>query len=144
MSEVKKKKLKNLIVNLNLDNKIEFLDYVDMDSKKIILSFDLILSLTKKYEGFGLSIAEAMSVGTPILATNVGGVKEFFNSNCGQLIRPGGIEEIKNSLMNFCDYKKDWDDKAKTAKVRIEKYFNAEIMGDNYMKHLSLKLTEAK
>ena len=46
--------------------------------------------------------------------------------------------------MNFCDYKKDWDDKAKTAKVRIEKYFNAEIMGDNYMKHLSLKLSKAK
>ena len=42
-----KENLKNLIVNLNLDNKIEFLDYVDMDSKKIILSFDLILSLTR-------------------------------------------------------------------------------------------------
>ena len=54
------------------------------------------------------------------------------------------IEEIKNSLMNFCDHKENWDDKAKIAKARIEKYFNAEIMGDNYMKHLSLKLSEAK
>jgi len=139
-----KKKLTKLIKNLKLDNKIEFLDYVDMDSKKIILSLDLILSLTKKYEGFGLSIAEAMSVGTPILATDVGGVKEFFNGDCGKLIKPGEIEEIRNSLMNFCDYKNDWDEKAKIAKVRIEKYFNAEIMGDNYMKHLSLKFTEAK
>ena len=85
-----------------------------------------------------------MSVGTPILATNVGGVKEFFNTDCGKFINQGEIEEIKNSLMNFCDYKKDWDDKAQTAKARMEKYFNAEIMGDNYMKHLSLKLTEAK
>ena len=139
-----KKKLKNLILNLNLDNKIEFLDYVDMDSKKIILSFDLILSLTRKYEGFGLSIAEAMSVGTPILATDVGGVREFFNNDCGKLIKSGEVEEIKNSLMNFCDHKKNWDDKAKIAKARIEKYFNAEIMGNNYMKHLSLKLSEAK
>ena len=139
-----KKRLKNLISNLNLDNKIEFLDYVDMDSKKIILSLDLVLSLTREYEGFGLSIAEAMSVGTPVLATNVGGVKEFFNSDCGKLIKPREIDEIKDSLINFCDYKKFWDDKAQIAKARIEKYFNAEIMGNNYMKHLSLKLTEAK
>tara|TARA_B100001123_G_C15337708_1_gene1033501 strand:+ start:1555 stop:2787 length:1233 start_codon:yes stop_codon:yes gene_type:complete len=139
-----KRKLKNLIVDLNLDSKVEFLDYVDMDSKKIIISFDLILSLTRKYEGFGLSIAEAMSVGTPILATNVGGVKEFFNNDCGKFISPGEIEEIKNSLVNFCDYKQDWDDKAKIAKDRIEKNFSSEKMGENYMKHLSLKFTEAR
>tara|TARA_B100000029_G_scaffold512301_1_gene608561 strand:+ start:2451 stop:3683 length:1233 start_codon:yes stop_codon:yes gene_type:complete len=139
-----KENLRILISNLNLDNKIEFLDYVDMDSKKIILSFDLILSLTRKYEGFGLSIAEAMSVGTPILATNVGGVKEFFNNDCGKLINPGNIEEIKNSLINFCDYKKDWDIKAKIAKERIEKYFNAEIMGEKYIKCLTSNFVVTK
>ena len=139
-----KRKLKKMIEGLSLDKKIKFYDYVDMDSKKIILSFDLILSLTRKYEGFGLSIAEAMSVGTPILATNVGGVKEFFDNDCGKFIKPGEIEEIKNSLINFCDYKKDWDIKAKTAKKRIEKYFNAEIMGENYIKCLTLKSTVEK
>ena len=36
-------------------------------------------------------------------------------------IKPGEIEEIKNSLINFCDYKKDWDIKAKTAKKKIDK-----------------------
>ena len=29
-------------------------------------------------------------------------------------------------------------------KISFEKYFNAEIMGDNYMKHLSLKFAETK
>ena len=38
-----KKKLKNLVTNLNLENKIEFMDYVDIDSRKIILSLDLFL-----------------------------------------------------------------------------------------------------
>ena len=139
-----KRKLENLIINLNLEGKIRFLDYVDMDSKKIILSFDLLLSLTKKYEGFGLSVAEAMSVGTPIIATNVGGVGEFFNNDCGKLIRPGQIQDIKDSLIDFCDHREDWNNKAKIAKDRIEKYFNAEIMGSNYMDHLSSKLIKAK
>ena len=132
-----KRKLKKLAANLNLENKIEFLDYVDLDSKKIILSLDLFLSLTRSYEGFGLSIAEAMSVGTPILATDVGAVNEFFNNNCGKLIKSGQIEDIKNSLIDFCDHKKDWEKKAQIAKDRIEKYFNSEIMGNNYINHLS-------
>ena len=67
-----------------------------IDSKKIILSLDLFLSLTISFEGFGLSIAEAMSVGTPILATDVGAVNEFFDNNCGKLIKFSQIEEIKN------------------------------------------------
>ena len=139
-----KKKLKNLTVNLNLENKIEFLDYVDLDSKKIILSLDLLLSLTKNFEGFGLSIAEAMSVGTPILATDVGAVHEFFNNDCGRLIKPGEIENVKNLLMDFCDNKKGWDDKAQIAKNRIEKYFSAEMMGSKYMNHFFSRLSETK
>ena len=139
-----KRKLKNLVIDLNLENKIEFLDYIDLDSKKIILSLDLLLSMTKNFEGFGLSIAEAMSVGTPILATDVGAVHEFFNNDCGKLIRPSQIEDIKNSLIDFCDNKKDWDNKAQLAKGKLEKSFNAEIMGAKYMNHFSSKLTEIK
>ena len=139
-----KRKLKNLVIDLNLENKIEFLDYIDLDSRKIILSLDLLLSMTKNFEGFGLSIAEAMSVGTPILATDVGAVHEFFNNDCGKLIRPSQIEDIKNSLIDFCDNKKDWDNKAQLAKDKLEKNFNAEIMGAKYMNHFSSKLTEIK
>jgi len=139
-----KKKLKALITDLSLENKVVFLDYVDIDSKKIILSLDLLLSLTKSYEGFGLSIAEAMNVGTPVLATSVGGVNEFFNNECGKLIKIGKIEDIKNSLIDFCDNKKNWDNKAQFAKKKIEKYFNSEIMGTNYMNHFISQFDKMK
>jgi len=139
-----KRKLSNLIEQYNLDNKVEFLDYVDLDSKKIILSLDLLLSLTRKYEGFGLSIAEAMSVGTPVLATNVGGVKEFFNDECGKLIQPNQVLEIQEALIDFCDYQYEWKNKAMIAKDKIEKYYNSEIMGNNYMDHLQSKFSEVK
>ena len=131
-----KSRLEKKIKNLNLQNKIIFL--------KIILSLDLLLSMTRSYEGFGLSIAEAMSVGTPVLATDVGGVKEFFDNDCGKLIKPGQIEDIKNSLQDFCDNKKQWDDKAIIARERIEKNFSAEIMGEKYMHHINLIANKTK
>jgi glycosyltransferase involved in cell wall biosynthesis len=139
-----KEKLINLATKLNLENKIKFLDYVDIDSKKIILSLDLLISLTKNYEGFGLSIAEAMSVGTPILATDVGGVNEFFSNELGKLIKHGKTEDIKNSLIDFCDNKSNWVNKANLAKNKIEKQHNSEIMGANYMNHFILKSKEIK
>tara|TARA_B100000700_G_C15027660_1_gene849023 strand:+ start:1304 stop:2533 length:1230 start_codon:yes stop_codon:yes gene_type:complete len=137
-----KNKLKKLVENLGLENRIEFLDYVDIDSKKIILSLDLFLSLTISFEGFGLSIAEAMSVGTPTLATDVGAVTEFFDNECGKLIRFSKIEDIKNSLVDFCDNKKVWDTKAQFAKNKIEKHFNADKMGIDYLNHLNLKFNQ--
>ena len=78
-----------------------------------------------------------MSVGVPVLASNVGAVSEFFNNDCGKLIKSGQIEIIKDSLIDFCDHKQEWENKAKIAQVKIEKYFNAEIMGNNYIDHLS-------
>ena len=54
------------------------------------------------------------------------------------------IEKIKDSLIDFCDHKQKWENKAKIAKEKIEKYFNAEIMGNNYMNHFSEKFTEIK
>ena len=49
------------------------------------------------------------------------------------------IEDIKNSLIDFWDNKKDWEAKARLAQNKIEKYFTAEIMGNHYMSHLSSK-----
>ena len=81
-----------------------------------------------------------MSVGTPVLVTDVGGVNELVTNDCGKLIRYGQIKAIKDSLIDFCDHKEDWDHKAQIAKDRIEKYFTSEIMGNHYMSYLSSKL----
>jgi glycosyltransferase involved in cell wall biosynthesis len=44
---------------------------------------------------------EAMKVGTPVLATRVGGVTEFFDEGCGTLVRPGSISEIAEALIEI-------------------------------------------
>ena len=73
--------LKKLIKHYKLDNNIMIKDYLDINSQKILFSFDLLISATKDFEGFGLSIAESIIVGTPVIATKVGGVPEFFKNN---------------------------------------------------------------
>ena len=65
------------IKSLKLMNKIKLLNYVNEDSYKIINNFDLLISATRDFEAFGYSIAEALFVKTPVICTNVGGVKEY-------------------------------------------------------------------
>ena len=71
--------LKKKIIQRGLKNQIIFLDYINIDSRIILKNLDLLISLTRDFENFGYSLAESMLVGTPVLATNVGGIKEYLN-----------------------------------------------------------------
>ena len=83
-------------------------------------------------EGFGRVILEAMSCGTPVIASNRGGIKEYVNPSVGMLINtnPKTIEkEIRNVFKNLIILKK-W---SKNCVIYARKNFsmdNAKIIGD--------------
>lgn len=57
---------------------------------------------TSKSEGMPFSIMEAMSVGVPILATNVGGVKEMIDESCGKLLpRDLSPQQLAGEIFNW-------------------------------------------
>jgi glycosyltransferase involved in cell wall biosynthesis len=95
------KKLNELIKRLELTDYVSIVGFVDVNSYELIIDLDLLVSVTQEFEGFGLTILEAMKVGTPVLATRVGGVTEFFDEGCGTLVRPGSISEIAEALIEI-------------------------------------------
>lgn len=132
-------KLKKIAKNLDIFDKVFFLDYVNISSEKILLSFDMFFSLTKTYEGFGLSLAEAMSAGTPSVSTNVGAIREFFDENCGKLVKPGDIAEISNAIYDFYKHRENWIKKASYARKKINNNFSDYKMVENYMNYFISK-----
>ena len=124
---------------MNIRDKVFFLDYVKIDSRKILSSFDLFFSLTKNFEGFGLSLAEAMSVGTPVVSTDVGAINEFLDENCGKIIKPGNINEISNAISDFYENREDWIKKAAHARKKINDYFSDYKMSENYKNYFLSK-----
>lgn len=68
------------------------------DVEQLLPYFNIFLLITN-YEGFPISILEAMRVGLPVIATNVGGVNEaVVNGETGFTVPRGDANAIKNHL----------------------------------------------
>jgi glycosyltransferase involved in cell wall biosynthesis len=63
-----------------------------------LLSADLFV-LPSLWEGTPLSISEAMALGCPIVATDVGGVSEMLNRNEAWLVEPEDTESLQRSIL---------------------------------------------
>ena len=56
-------------------------------------------------EGFSIALLEAMSMGLPIIATDVGANKDMVEKNGGIIIAPKNADELEKGLLNIVDYK---------------------------------------
>jgi glycosyltransferase involved in cell wall biosynthesis len=123
-------RLNNLSESLKIQNNIIFSGYLDGDSRSLIKQLNLLCVLTKDFEGFGLTIGEAMIAGTPVLATKVGAIPEFVNQGVGTLVEPNSPGQIYKVLDDFILNSDAYKFKASKAKEHIKKY-SAEKMVEN-------------
>lgn len=102
---------------------LKFFGYVE-SAKDYIKYFDTLL-FTSDWEGFPLTIWEAMAAGIPIISTDVGGIKEILEKEKCGLIYPKGDSDkaIKSiiELMNNNNYGKKLGENGKKA---IEMKYN--------------------
>jgi glycosyltransferase involved in cell wall biosynthesis len=87
---------------LNLRGRVEFLG--ERRDVAQILSGAHIFALPSRWEGFPLSILEAMRAGLPVVASNVGGVAEaVLDSRTGFLVRPGDEVNFRARLRELIE-----------------------------------------
>lgn len=90
--------IKDLIIKLNLSDRVKV--YNSFKKEEIIgmLSNSDLFALISKHEGLPITILEAMSVGLPVIASNVGGIPEEIDSSCGVLVN-NDVYDIRNAIM---------------------------------------------
>ena len=67
---------KNLIKEKNIENLVIETGYLDDNSLKLLYKFANLLFFPTLYEGFGLTVLEALASGLPVVSSNTPAVKE--------------------------------------------------------------------
>jgi glycosyltransferase involved in cell wall biosynthesis len=69
----------------------------------VFRSLDICAMPTREDEMFGMAAAEALSSGTPVVCSDLGGLPEVVPCSAGVLVRPGDAEALAKELIALCD-----------------------------------------
>lgn len=82
--------LRKLAAELDIAHQVRFTGQVSEADKSAYLRSADVFCLPSDHEGFGLVFVEAMSVGTPVIATDVGGQTDFLRDGEDSFLFPAG------------------------------------------------------
>jgi glycosyltransferase involved in cell wall biosynthesis len=114
---------------LNLSNSVSVTGWIDQIKRSELLSIATILVLPSHAEGFPMSILEAMSAGTPVVATRVGGVPEAItHEREGLLVTPGDVAGIAESIKRLLASPWECRRMGQLGRLKTESHFASEKM----------------
>ena len=103
-SGVETKRLEELSKQLKITDKVQLLGSIEHHKLPALIAHAKALVLPSYNEGVPNVVLEAMACGTPVLATNVGGIPEVVDEKtCGTLIKPRckiAVESGLNDILN--------------------------------------------
>jgi len=95
-----RKILTDLVNELRLSSRVHLLGWLD-DAEQLLCATDVFVSASET-ESFGLSIAEAMASGTPVVATRTEGAQEVVtDQQTGLLVPIGDVEQLATCIIQL-------------------------------------------
>lgn len=90
-------KIKDLVNELNLNNKVVFTGFIEDNYLPILYNGASLFVYPSLYEGFGLPPLEAMNCGTPVITSKVTSIPEVID-DAGILVDPYNVDELSFSI----------------------------------------------
>ena len=126
-----KSELKFCADNLGLKESVFFTGFCS-NIQQLYLLMDIFL-LTSSVEGTPMAMMEAMAMGVPVVATNVGGVSKILHQNqSGILSKNNEPEEVAESVISLLKNPNELARLATNAKKTIEEKHSAAQMAKQY------------
>ena len=137
--------LKNLVKQLNIDDKVRFLGYIPHFKVPEVLDQLDVFIVPSLEESFGVAAAEASACQLPVIASAIGGLPEIIvESETGYLVKPGSAVAIAEKLIHLYRNPNLRMEMGKAGrenvKAKFEWQINADKMINIYEKILRKKL----
>jgi glycosyltransferase involved in cell wall biosynthesis len=126
--------LKELCSKLKLNDIVNFYGYCPREELPKLYNNADIFILPSLAESFGLVFAEAMACGLPIIGAKTGGIVDLVLKENGILVEPGGIDEIKEAIVEMRKKSNDMmQDMGKANRRRIDMYYSWKNVAQKYL-----------
>ena len=97
-----KERLKRLIKELHVENSVQLLGRISNDHlTKLYRSCSMVVVPSIWPEPFGRVVAEALSHGKPVVASNIGGIPELVDQNSGILVPPNDESALADAVVSL-------------------------------------------
>ena len=124
-------KILRLIQEYNIGNRFILRGFID-DVETFYHGLDIYIN-TSVHEGFPMSLLEAMACGLPIVAPNVGGIKEMIDDGYqGFLIEGRSPKAYSDKCMELIRNKQTIQTMGAASREKIRKYYSMDSMADKY------------
>lgn len=122
------KELKSQVANLNLQDVVFVGDQTQENLSKLYNIAD-VLAVPSRIEGFGLVAIEALACGTPVVATNKGGMTDFINDEVGALVDVEDDVMLEREISKILNGEKIFD-RIKLANYAKNNYSEKVVIND--------------
>ncbi len=122
---------RELCSQLGICSQVEFSGAV-MDIESMFRRSHLFM-LMSDYESFGLSALEALACGTPVLASNTGGLPEVIDDGVnGYLSGPGRIKDAADKVISLLKNRHEWETMSQVAAEQARTRFSIDTIVPQY------------
>lgn len=116
--------LRALAGTLKIEQQVDFLGWLPHDRVIAELAKASVCVMPSRFESFGLVAAEAMAVGTPVVAAKAGALPEtVLDGDTGVLVPPGDPEALAGALRRLLEDPRLAEKMGKAGHDRIRSFF---------------------
>ena len=116
-------KLKDRVIQLNIVDNVTFFGEATWETAMQQMALMDVVVVPSRFEGFGLSAAEAMAMGKPVVASNVFGLKEVVSDGkTGLLFENSNSDDLYVKIHSFCTTHTNYTCFSKNALVYVNQF----------------------
>ena len=122
-----------IVKNLNLEKKIFLKDFRE-DNLNLISQCNILVIPSLRFESFGYTAVEAMSLRKPVIASRIGGLTEVIENNkTGFLVRPNDHKLFASKILYLLKNPKKSKIMGDNGFRRYKNYYTSEKMAKKYL-----------
>lgn len=116
-----------------VENKINYIQYQGLSDEKVLALYKEtdIVFFASTYEGFGLPIIEAQTVGRPVITSNISSMPEVAGDGA-ILVNPYSVEDIRAAIKSLIDSEIDRRELVKRGTENVKKFNLKKIAMDYF------------